>query len=187
MNVSTNIGRNFLNFIDKHFPSHHKLHKIFNRNTVKVSYSCMSNVKSIITKHNAHIARKNKAQDKGTVNCSCSENAICPLQKQCMTKDIVYKATVTTSNPNTRLGLSPSQEKSRERRTWDIRSISNVTCKNWRENLLLFSTGKPRLRRKNPTVKFGALAGYPSPSLPTFLSYFRAFFDRLRASLFSTP
>ena len=61
----------------------------------------MSNVKSIITKHNAHIARKDKAQGKGTVNCSCSKNAICPLQKQCMTKDIVYKATVTTSNPNT--------------------------------------------------------------------------------------
>jgi hypothetical protein len=45
-----------------------------------------------------------------------------------------------------RLGSSPSQEKSRERRTWDIRCISNVTCKNWRENLLLFSSGKPRLR-----------------------------------------
>jgi hypothetical protein len=87
----------------------------------------------------------------------------------------------------TRLGSSPYQEKIRERRTWDIRSISNVTCKNWRENLLSFSTGKPRLRRKNPTVKFGALAGYLSPSLPTFLSYFRAFFDRSRASLFSTP
>ena len=48
-----------------------------------------------------HIARKNKAQRKGTVNCSCSKNAICHLQKQCMTKDIVYKTTVTTSNPNT--------------------------------------------------------------------------------------
>jgi hypothetical protein len=29
-----------------------------------------------------------------------------------------------------RLGSSPSQEKSRERRTWDICSILNVTCKN---------------------------------------------------------
>jgi hypothetical protein len=29
-----------------------------------------------------------------------------------------------------RLGSSPSQEKGRERRTWDICSISNVTCKN---------------------------------------------------------
>jgi hypothetical protein len=57
-------------------------------------------IKSIITKHNAHIARKKKAQGKGTVNCSCSKNAICPLQKQCMTKDIVYKATVTSSNPS---------------------------------------------------------------------------------------
>jgi hypothetical protein len=37
------------------------------------------------------------------------------------------------------------------------------------------------------TVKFGSLAWYPSPSLPTFLSYFRAFFDRSRTSLFSTP
>jgi hypothetical protein len=43
--------------IEKHFPLQHKLriHKIFNRNTLKISYSCMNNVKSIITKHNAHI------------------------------------------------------------------------------------------------------------------------------------
>ena len=38
-NVSTNIGRDFLSLIDKHFPPHHKLHKIFNRNAVKVSYT----------------------------------------------------------------------------------------------------------------------------------------------------
>ncbi len=49
-NVKTNIARNFLCLIDKHFPPNHKLHKIFNRNTVKVSYSCMNNVKSIISK-----------------------------------------------------------------------------------------------------------------------------------------
>jgi hypothetical protein len=86
-----------------------------------------------------------------------------------------------------RLGSSPSQEKTRERRTGDICSISNVTCKIWHENLLLFSTRKPRLRRKNATVKFGALVGYPSLSLPTFLSYFHAYFDRSHASLFSAP
>ena len=47
-NVNTNIARNFLCLIHKHCPPNHKLHKIFNRNTVKVSYSWMSNVKSII-------------------------------------------------------------------------------------------------------------------------------------------
>jgi hypothetical protein len=77
---------------------------------------------------------------------------------------------------NLRLGSSPSQEKSRERRTRDICSISNVTCKNWRENLLLFSTRKPRLRRKNPMVKFGALQCRVSKSVS---SYFSLIFSRL--------
>ena len=43
---NTNIGRNFLNLIDKHFPTNQRLHKLFNRNTVNVSYSCMINVRS---------------------------------------------------------------------------------------------------------------------------------------------
>ena len=81
-----------------------------------------------------------------------------------------------------RLGSSPSQEKSRERRTWDICSISNVTCKtDWRENLLL-STRKPRFRRKNPTVNFGALANVPSLSL-LVSPYFSLIFSRLFSPL----
>ncbi len=40
-NVMTNIARNFLHLIDKHFPKSSGLHKIFNSNTVKVSYSCL--------------------------------------------------------------------------------------------------------------------------------------------------
>ena len=38
-NVVTKVGHYLLKLLDKHFPRHHKLHKIFNRNTVKVSYS----------------------------------------------------------------------------------------------------------------------------------------------------
>ena len=30
----------------------YKLHKIFNKNSVKVSYSCIENMKSVITAHN---------------------------------------------------------------------------------------------------------------------------------------
>ena len=48
-NVKTNIACSFLHLVDSHFPAGHKLHKIFNRNTVKVRYSCMNNVRSIIT------------------------------------------------------------------------------------------------------------------------------------------
>ena len=51
-NVSTNIGHRFLTLVDKHFPKDHKLRKIFNRNTIKISNSCMNNTKQIIDNHN---------------------------------------------------------------------------------------------------------------------------------------
>ena len=47
-NVSTNVAKIFLKLVDKHFPRTHRLHKIFNCNTIKVSYSCMSNVQQLI-------------------------------------------------------------------------------------------------------------------------------------------
>ena len=37
VNVKTNVGKLFMRLIDKHFPSHHKFHKLFNRNNVKLS------------------------------------------------------------------------------------------------------------------------------------------------------
>ena len=60
--VQTNVGRNFLQLIDKHFPSTNPLHKVFNRNTVKVSYSCMENVKTIISRHNHRLLKRNPTQ-----------------------------------------------------------------------------------------------------------------------------
>ena len=43
-NVKTKVGNYFLSLIKKHFPPRHKFSKLFNRNTIKVSYSCMSNI-----------------------------------------------------------------------------------------------------------------------------------------------
>ena len=40
----------FLNMIDECFPKSHRLHKIFNRNTLKLSYSCMQNIISSYNK-----------------------------------------------------------------------------------------------------------------------------------------
>ena len=42
--VSTNITKIFLRLNNRHFSKSHRLHKIFNRNTVKVSYNCMQNM-----------------------------------------------------------------------------------------------------------------------------------------------
>ena len=51
-NIKTDIARRFLKMLDKHFPKKSKLHKIFNRSIVKVSYSNMPNVERIIKNHN---------------------------------------------------------------------------------------------------------------------------------------
>ena len=40
-NMKTNIGKNFLHLLVKHFPGNNKMHKIFNKNIFKASYSCM--------------------------------------------------------------------------------------------------------------------------------------------------
>ena len=37
--MKTNIGKHFLHLLVKHFPANNKMHKTFNKNTVKLSYS----------------------------------------------------------------------------------------------------------------------------------------------------
>ena len=51
-NVITNVAKRFLNLFDHHFPKSNKLHKIFNRNAVRISYSCTENISCIISSHN---------------------------------------------------------------------------------------------------------------------------------------
>ena len=58
MNVKTNIGKKFLNLIGRHFPKDHKYHKLFNRNTIKISYSCMNNMADRIKGHNNKILKQ---------------------------------------------------------------------------------------------------------------------------------
>ena len=42
--VQTNLGKEFLKLIDEYFPPYHKLSKIINRKTIKVSYSTTPNM-----------------------------------------------------------------------------------------------------------------------------------------------
>ena len=67
--VKTNIGKLCLHLINKHFPPTHKYKKIFNRNTIKVSYSCMPNIKSKISTHNKKVLNKTVNQNARKCNC----------------------------------------------------------------------------------------------------------------------
>ena len=78
-NVKTNIGKLFLKLVKKHFPKHHRLHKIFNPNTVKLSCSCMSNMSNFIKQHNSNILSSPTKTEERSCNCRNKDN--CPLVK----------------------------------------------------------------------------------------------------------
>ena len=80
--VKTKIGKFFLQLIKKHFPKEHKFHKIFNRNTLKLSYSCMPNVKTKINTHNRVILRNTPS--KNTKHCNCQQKENCPMNVDCL-------------------------------------------------------------------------------------------------------
>ena len=93
--VKTNIGGTFLNLIAKNFPRGHRLYKIFNKNTVKISYSCLKNMKTIIQSHNSAIS-KQSSNNTPTNLCNCRVKANCPLRGECLATAVVYKAQVTS-------------------------------------------------------------------------------------------
>ena len=75
-NVKTNIGNTFLKLVDKHFPRSSNLHKIFNRNTIKVSYSCTENMSMIIKKHSKKIINAKPRPTIPTCNCRKKLNVL---------------------------------------------------------------------------------------------------------------
>ena len=96
LRVKTNVGRQFLKIVNESFPKGHVLQKIFNKNTLKVSYCCMPNTKSTIDALNKAIMKDSIMNPrKKTYNCRKKED--CPLDGNCRATNIIYQATVTTS------------------------------------------------------------------------------------------
>ena len=95
LSVKTNISIVFLKLVRKHFPRSHKFNKIFNLNTIKISYSSMPNVMNLIKQHNSKILSKD--QDKIQRSCNCRIKESYPLYGKCLQQCMVYKAKVTTN------------------------------------------------------------------------------------------
>ena len=95
MSVKTNLGHKFLGLLKKHFPKDNKLHKIINKNNVKLSYSTTKNMKRVLQNHNSKILNKDITnKDKKTCSCPRDKKEECRLENKCLSKAIVYKATL---------------------------------------------------------------------------------------------
>ena len=112
--VKTNIAKEFLKLVDKHFPPGSELHKYYNRNTIKISYSTMPNMQSIISTHNKRILGDSKIPT--IEGCNCRQPQTCPLDGKCKTSNMVYKATVTLDSDQSQhqyIGLTSATFKQR--------------------------------------------------------------------------
>ena len=90
-----NIGKNFFSLLNECFPKTSKLHKIINKNTIKLSNSCMANVKQKRDKHNRKIMSYGREREEVTRTCNCRVKPLCPLKGKCLQEGVVYKAIVT--------------------------------------------------------------------------------------------
>ena len=89
--VKTNIGTMFFKLINRHFPKHHKMSKIFNKNTIKLSYCCCRNIGSVMASHNLKIIQLTSNNH----GCICRNTAECLLDNKCLTANIVCKEVVS--------------------------------------------------------------------------------------------
>ena len=94
-NVKTNIEKIFLKLVKQHFPNHHKLNKIFNKNNRKLSYRCMKNMSNFIKQHNVNILSA-ESDEKGS--CNCRNKECCPFKGYYLRECMVYKANVSTED-----------------------------------------------------------------------------------------
>ena len=78
-NVDANVGKCFFSLIDQHFPKSNPQHKISNRNTLKLSYGCMNNVKSIISSYNKTVINKSTNSERDKKTCNCRKPETCPM------------------------------------------------------------------------------------------------------------
>ena len=93
-NVKTNIGKQFLALLDKNFPLGHPLRQIMNRNTVKISYKCLTNMKQKIAAHNARV-QKTEEDQQINPGCNCTgAMGPCPLDGICLVDSVIYRAEV---------------------------------------------------------------------------------------------
>ena len=111
--VSTNIGKAFFHLLRKHFPPSNRLHKICNKNVVKLSYSCTPNMANILSAQNKKLLKSHNGKSEFKP-CNCRYKPSCPLNSNCRDKAIVYQATVQAKDKSKNyIGLYETEFKAR--------------------------------------------------------------------------
>ena len=74
--VFTNIGKASFHLLRKHFPPSKRLHKICNKNVIKLSYSCTPNMANILAAHNKRLLKSHNGKSEFKP-CNCRYKPSC--------------------------------------------------------------------------------------------------------------
>ena len=121
-----------MKLVGKHLSYNNKLHKLFNKHTVRINYCCSESMKSFINRNNQTILKKH---DKRSTNdsrlCNCRNHNQCPMQGNCLQANVVDKADITTTDNNetkTYIGVTANEFNTRFRN--HTKSINNRKYQN---------------------------------------------------------
>ena len=87
---------------------------------MKVSYSCMNNIVSILSTHDKNILNPKQT----SFGCSCRNKDNYPLDGGCLTPNIIYRADITTDSDHTfYYSTSETTFKKRHNHTRDFKHV----------------------------------------------------------------
>ena len=126
--VSTNITKLFNNIIAKHFKPGTLMGKLFNKNNLKLSYSCCPNMSSLINKHNRKLLNQNNITTVKKCNCQGGSKN-CPVNGRCQESDIIYNADIKVEGEGDKLYIGATATDFKKRYGNHKSSFKNETYK----------------------------------------------------------
>ena len=139
--------KDFFLLLDKNLPKTHKFYKIFNWNDVKVSYSSMPNISSIIKSHNKKVL-SNDESNSWKSSCNCRHKSSCPLNGNCLQQNVICCSKIIPKNEYTNKShpcYIGSTENSFKDRLYKHKTLLNMRINERQQNcLILYGTRRAK-------------------------------------------
>ena len=168
--TNINIGKEFIKLVRKHFHHDNPLHKILNKNTLKISYSCTSNIQQTIQNHNKRTLKQSLTPTPNNHTeklCNCKDKNLCPVKGICCSDKVVYQAKIfpaeNTKEEKIYFGISAGSWK--QRYYGHKYSFSNATQKKQKKKQTALSKHYWYLKDKGytPTIEWSFIKKSTTP------------------------